>query len=139
MQRLIKITLFGLALSLPLFAAEFHTSDDCTSMLSLVIADTEIHSATIEPASGTFPQHCRVTAVTHGEPGSNVGVEVRMPDGWNEKILATTRQGYMGSFPPLTNPAEAPAIARGYSIITTAPAHPPPTTSAAPLPPHTRP
>jgi Tannase and feruloyl esterase len=119
MQRLIKITLFGLALSLPLFGAEFHTSDDCTSILSLVIPDTEIHSAAVVPASGTFPQHCRVTAVTHGEPGSNVGVEVRMPDGWNEKILATTRQGYMGSFPPLTNPAEAPAIARRYAIITT--------------------
>ena len=28
-------------------------------------------------------------------------------------------EGYMGSFPPLTNPVEAPAIARRYAIITT--------------------
>src|SRR5215469_18483547 len=54
-------------------------ADNCTNLLSLSIPDTEIKSAAMVAASGTSPAQCRVTAVTHGEPGSNVGVEVRMP------------------------------------------------------------
>jgi feruloyl esterase len=67
----------------------------------------------------TLPGHCRVLGVTHGEPGSNVTVEVRLPDDWNGKLLFTTRQGYMGSLPPVTNPDLSEAIARHYAIVTT--------------------
>lgn len=98
-------------------------ADTCTDMLLLNISDTEIKSATTVAASGAIPAHCRVVAVTHGEPGSNVGVDVRMPDNWNQKILATTKQGYMGSFPPVTNPAEAQALPRHYAVITTDSGH----------------
>jgi len=91
----------------------------CDAVFSLSIADTELTSATVVPQVGTLPVHCRVVGVTHGEPGSNVTVEVRLPDGWNGKLFFTTRQGYMGSLPPLTNLAISQAISRHYAIVTT--------------------
>src|SRR6187551_1196639 len=77
---------------------------NCSDLLSFPIANTEISSATSVAANGPMPAHCRVVGVTHGEPGSNVTVEVRMPDVWNNKLLMTTRQAYMGSISAITNP-----------------------------------
>jgi len=91
----------------------------CDAVLSLSIADTELTSATVVPQVSTLPAHCRVVGVTHGEPGSNVTVEVRLPDDWNGKLFFTTRQGYMGSLPPLTNLTISQAISRHYAIVTT--------------------
>jgi feruloyl esterase len=88
-------------------------------MLSVSIPDTELTSATVEAQTPTVPTHCRVVGVTHGGPGSNVGLEVRLPDEWNGKLLFTTRQGYMGSLPPVTNAAVAQALARHYATVTT--------------------
>ena len=48
-------------------------------MLSLSIPNTEILSATVVPAFGPVPAHCWVVGVTHGELGSNVGFDVRLP------------------------------------------------------------
>src|SRR5690348_7671142 len=75
----------------------------CQSMLSLSIPDTQVTSATVVAQTTTLPAHCRVVGLTHGEAGSNVGVEVRLPDSWNGKLLFTTRQGYLGAFPALSN------------------------------------
>jgi hypothetical protein len=63
---------------------------DCSAMLSVSIPNAQITSATVVGATGPLPAHCRVVGVSHGEPGSNVGVEVRLPDGWNGKLLMTT-------------------------------------------------
>jgi Tannase and feruloyl esterase len=88
-------------------------------MLLLGIPGTELTSASTVAPTATLPAHCRVVGVTHGEPGSNVGVEVRLPDTWNGKLLFTSRQAYMGSFPPLTNAVVAQALARNYAVVTT--------------------
>jgi feruloyl esterase len=91
----------------------------CIDMLALNLAGTEIKSATIVAAGGSLPAHCWVVAVTHGEPGSNVGVDVRMPENWNGKLLMTTRQGFMGSLVPVGNPVLSTALARGYATVST--------------------
>lgn len=104
----------------PIVAQSPAASDaTCQAMLSLSIPDTELTSANVVAQTATLPAHCRVVGVTHGEPGSNVGVEVRLPDGWNGKLLLTARQGYMGSFPPVGNPAVTGALSRHYAIVTT--------------------
>jgi feruloyl esterase len=92
-------------------------------LLSLNIPDTELALATAVGATATLPAHCRVAGVTHGEPGSNVGVEVRLPDAWNGKLLFTTRQGYLGSVAPVTNPALSAALARHYATVSTDSGH----------------
>ena len=91
----------------------------CGDLLSLSLADTEISSATPIAANGAIPAHCRVVGVSHGEPGSSVTVEVRMPDLWNGKLLMSTRQGFMGAVAPITNPTISTALARGYTTLTT--------------------
>ena len=91
----------------------------CSDMLSLNIPNTEITSALVVAAAGAVPAHCRVVAVTHGEPGSNVGVDVRMPDSWNGKLLMTTRQGFMGSLVPVGNAAVTVALSRNYATVST--------------------
>ncbi|HTI38956.1 MAG TPA: tannase/feruloyl esterase family alpha/beta hydrolase [Vicinamibacterales bacterium] len=96
---------------------------DCADMLLLNIPDTEMVSATAVPANGPLPAHCRVVGITHGEPGSNVTVEVRMPNTWNSKLLMTTRQAYMGLLAPLGNPAISTALSRFYTTITTDSGH----------------
>jgi hypothetical protein len=91
----------------------------CEEMLSLNIPDTELTSATVVAQTATLPAHCRVLGVTHGEPGSNVTFEVRLPDGWNGKLLFTTRQGYMGSLPPVSNAVVTAGLSRHYATVTT--------------------
>jgi feruloyl esterase len=91
----------------------------CSDLLALTLPDTQITSATPVAANGAVPAHCRVVGVTHGEPGSNVTVEVRMPDTWNEKLVMTTRQGYMGSLPPVTNLVVSTGLLRHYTLVTT--------------------
>lgn len=91
----------------------------CGALLSLAIPDTQLATATVVPQAGAVPAHCRVLAVTHGEPNSNVTVEVRLPDDWNGKLLFTTKQGYIGSVAPVTNPAIAQALPRHYATVTT--------------------
>jgi feruloyl esterase len=95
------------------------TATTCEAMLSVSIPHTELISAGSVAQTATVPAHCRVTAVTHGEPGSNVGVEVRLPDVWNGKLLFTTRQGYMGAFPAVSNAAITQALGRNYAVVTT--------------------
>src|SRR5512136_1287826 len=104
----------------PVFAqSPAASATTCAAMLSLSIPDTELTSASVVPQNGARPAHCRVVGVTHGEPGSNVGVEVRLPDGWNGKLLFTTRQGYMGATPPVGNAIVSDGLARHYAIVTT--------------------
>jgi hypothetical protein len=95
------------------------SSASCSYLVTLTLPDTELTSATVVAANGLLPAHCRVVGVTHGEPGSNIGVELRLPDAWNGKLLMTTRQGYMGSLPPVTNPAVSQALVRHYATVTT--------------------
>jgi feruloyl esterase len=91
----------------------------CADMLALNLADTEIKSATTVAPAGVLPAHCWVVAVTHGEPGSNVTVDLRMPASWNGKLLMTTRQGFMGSLVPVGNPVLSVALGRGYTTVST--------------------
>ena len=95
----------------------------CDAMLALSIPDTELTSATVVPQTATIPAHCRIVSVTHGEPGSNVIVEVRLPDDWNGKLLFTTRLAFIGSLPAVTNLAISQALARHYAIVTTDSGH----------------
>jgi feruloyl esterase len=91
----------------------------CEALLSLSIPNTVLTSANVVAETATVPAHCRVSGVTSGEPGSTVIVEVRLPDGWNGKLLFTTRQGFMGAVPPVSNLAITQALQRGYATVTT--------------------
>jgi len=93
--------------------------NNCSAMLSLTIPSTEILAATVIDAFGPLPAHCWVVGVTHGEPGSNVGFDVRLPGNWNGKLLFTTRQGYMGSLAPLFNAVVSTGLYRNYATVTT--------------------
>jgi hypothetical protein len=91
----------------------------CDAMVSLSIRDTQLITATVVAPTPTVAAHFLVVAVTHGEPGWNVGVEVRLPTEWNGKLLFTSRQGYMGSFPPVTNLIPTQALQRHYGFVAT--------------------
>jgi feruloyl esterase len=92
-------------------------------MLSLSIRNTEILSATVVAGTGPLPAHCRVVGVTHGEPGSNVGFDVRLPVSWNGKLLMTTRQAFIGSVAPLFNAVVSSGLIRGYATVSTDSGH----------------
>ncbi len=94
-------------------------NNNCSAMLSLSIPNTEILSATVVDAFGPLPAHCWVVGVTHGDSGSNVRFDVRLPDNWNKKLLFTTRQGFMGSLAPLFNGVIASGLFRNYATVST--------------------
>jgi feruloyl esterase len=104
-----------------LASTQFAAAQDnnCGAMLSLSIPNTEILSATVVPAFGPLAAHCWVIGVTHGEPGSNVGFDVRLPAEWNRKMLFTTRQGFIGSLAPLFNAAVFSGLLRNYATVST--------------------
>lgn len=109
-------TMYG---EMPALAGPPASTANCEPMLSVTMPNTEMITSTFVAAIFTIPAHCRVVASTHGEPGSNVTVEVRLPDDWNGKLVFTTRQGFMGALPPLGNAVVAESLSRHYATVTT--------------------
>jgi feruloyl esterase len=59
------------------------SAEPCATLADLRVADTNLLSATIVPASEDLPEHCRVL----GYVRPAINFEIRLPvSGWNEKF-----------------------------------------------------
>lgn len=85
----------------------------------------EIRAAEAVPADEKTgsPAHCRVHAMIHPVPGSNIGAVIRLPDPgkWNGRMLGIGGGGWAGNVSPAT---AAPALRRGYATAQTDGGHP---------------
>jgi feruloyl esterase len=78
------------------------------------------------PKSWKLPAYCRVHGVIHartGSDGNSYGIhfELRMPDGWKGKLFFQGGGGTDGVVQPalgLVNFKDAPALARGFAVVT---------------------
>ena len=89
----------------------------CESLTNLVLANTTIESATVDPADGS----CRVTAiVTHPPAGDRVTIWIGLPvKDWNGRFRGTGGGGFLGgSARSLARP-----IAAGYAAGATDTGH----------------
>lgn len=70
----------------------------CESLTAATLPDTTIESAVVEPASGSAPALCRVTAVvTHPPAGDQVRVWLAFPmAGWNGRFQGVGGGGFSG-------------------------------------------
>lgn len=88
------------------------------------------------PASGrtgfALPQHCRVRGVIDPRTGVGgrqfgIGFELRLPADWNGRFLFQGGGGLDGQVNPaigaVANSAQAPALARGFAVVSTDAGH----------------
>ena len=70
----------------------------CESLRSVVLPDTTIDAAVVEPGAGQTPPSCRVTAtVTHPPAGDQIKVFIGLPmKGWNGRFQGTGGGGFSG-------------------------------------------
>jgi hypothetical protein len=70
----------------------------CESLTSIALLNTTIESAVVEPATGTAPEACRVTAtVTHPPAGDKVKIFIGLPmKNWNGRFQGTGGGGFSG-------------------------------------------
>lgn len=93
----------------------------CESLTSFSLPNTTIESAVVEPAAGTRPAFCRVTAtVTHPPAGDKVRVFIGLPaSGWNGRFEGVGGGGFSGGNP---NGVVGP-VAQGYAAASTDTGH----------------
>jgi feruloyl esterase len=107
--------------------AQAATPGDCASLSHVAIKDGSITSATMvkpdaapaEPGRALAKQaYCRVQMVLKPEPGSNIKIELWLPDKakWNGKFLGTGNEGAAGS---ILVPALVAGVDRGYAVANT--------------------
>src|SRR5262249_30218232 len=83
------------------------------SLASVVLPNTTIESAALEPAANGRPAFCRVTAVlTHPPAGDRIRVWIGLPaSGWNGRFEGVGGGGFSGGNPnSITGP-----VAQGYA------------------------
>jgi hypothetical protein len=84
---------------------------DCAKLLNLKMKDTMITEATIVPAAGEVPEHCRVLGGLEKVILFEVALPTTTPNNkWNNKLFYVGGGGYNGTVPDLTD-----ALARGYA------------------------
>jgi feruloyl esterase len=80
----------------------------------------------------TLPQHCRVRGTIERRIGAGgrefgIGFELRLPSAWNGRFLFQGGGGLDGVVNPaigsLANSAQAPALARGFAVVSTDAGH----------------
>jgi len=93
----------------------------CESLASVVLPDTAIESAVLEPATSVRPAFCRVTAmVTHPPAGDRIRVFIGLPTGrWNGRFQGVGGGGFSGGNP---NGIVVP-VAQGYASGSTDTGH----------------
>lgn len=88
---------------------------DCTNLMKLALPDTVITSATVVPAAGPVPEHCKVI----GGVETVILFEIALPTtAWNGNYFYAGGGGYNGTIPSLTH-----ALARGYAAAGTDTGH----------------
>ena len=92
-------------------------AEPCATLADLRVADTNLLSATIVPATEDLPEHCRVL----GYVRPAINFEIRLPtSGWNEKFYMAGCWGLCGTLDATTNYLHGinPALRRGYAAST---------------------
>lgn len=123
MKPILLVAASGLVLA-ACAATETRTSavqpGDCTGLTGLPIKDGKITAATlVQPKTGGATlAHCRVQITLKPEPGSNILVEVLLPQqsNWNGKFLGTGNGGAAGA---ISAPALTAGVNRGYAVANT--------------------
>ena len=100
---------------------------DCGGLTSQkVFENTTIVSARMQPADADKhrPPFCEVTATASPAPGSNITIVVRLPDGWNGKLLGSGGGGWAGNTTltasaPDRPPGATPGLVAGYTVAQT--------------------
>jgi len=102
---------------------------NCDELVQLALPDTVIEAASAVPAGGyvgpdkqkrgDLPAFCRVTAAVKPAPGSEIRVEVWLPEEhWSGAFHGTGNGGYAGSLAIGYGAMEA-GLRRGYVVATT--------------------
>jgi len=94
--------LFALGSGIPLALPNNAVADaaGCAALASAgLFPDTTVTLTEFLAASGSLPARCRVVATIKPTPGSNIGVEYRLPEppAWNGKFLGIGGGGFGGS------------------------------------------
>jgi Tannase and feruloyl esterase len=84
-----------------------HTS--CAALVSLTGYEYSITAATIVPADGDTPEHCRVAGLIQPE----IRFEVALPSAWNGRLYMFGNGGYAGE--PLDAPGRVASTRRALS------------------------
>jgi Tannase and feruloyl esterase len=110
-----------LLLALAAVAAAQPPVRSCDSLASLVLPNTTIEGAVVQPAANGRPEFCRVTAVlTHPPAGDKIHVWIGLPmSGWNGRFQGVGGGGFSGGSP---NGIAAP-VAQGYAAGSTDTGH----------------
>ena len=95
---------------------------DCAGLTTPgLFAQTVVTSAaTVAPANGA-PGYCEVKATVSPVKASMIGVVLRLPQGWNGKILGLGGGGWAGN---VTLAAASPGLIKGYAVLHTDGGHP---------------
>lgn len=93
----------------------------CNALSQLELPDTVITSAVVVPAQGAEPTYCRVLATVAPE----TDVEVRLPDGWQRRLLHLGGSGFDGVIPNLD--AHGRRLQQGYALAASNGGHRDPT------------
>ena len=101
-----------LCLILPAAAAAQSPARTCESLASVVLPNTTIESAAVEPAANGRPSFCRVNAITtHPPAGDHIHIWIGLPlSAWNGRFEGVGGGGFSGGS---ANGIVA-AVAQGY-------------------------
>ena len=85
----------------------------CESLTSVILPNTTIEAAALQPAANGRPEFCHVTAVlTHPPAGDRIHVWIGLPtNGWNGRFEGVGGGGFSGGSPNGLNGA----VAQGYA------------------------
>jgi len=91
---------------------------DCAGLTSAKIKDGKVDAASMVAATTDMPAYCKVQLTLKPEPGSNIKVEVWLPEKgkWNGKFLGTGNGGAAGR---IRTDALQTGLARGYAVANT--------------------
>ena len=96
---------------------------ECARLAQSPFDRTTVLSSKSIPAAEAAPAHCEVTATVAAEPGSRIGVVVRLPASWNGKLVGLGGGGWAGNVRLET---AAPVLRQGYATVQTDGGHPSP-------------
>lgn len=92
---------------------------DCEGLTAFPVKDGKVTAAAmVRPATANAVPYCRVQMTLKPEPGSNIRIEVWLPEAgrWNGRFLGTGNGGAAGS---IQTAALTAGVARGYATANT--------------------